>query len=335
MPILPVEAIRPKATTESDAAKEAAARDKLWLLHRKAAFVQVKCPACGGASFSQQLEKDGFLFGRCADCKTLYMPMRPSADMLAEFYSDSALMRHFSKNIFPASREARTRHIYQPRLEMLLQHVNNHQQSPERERTYAEIGAGSGLFAHLVHESQAFDRVVAVEPAAALAADCRACGLEVFECPVEHLDNNMHIDVAASFEVIEHLFSPADFIEHMYRILAPNGLCILTTPNGLGLDVLELGIASTTVGFTHLTLLNPDSITRLMREKGFHILEVTTPGKLDVSLVREGWDAGVPPASPFLYYMLREASQSIAEAFQQFLCVNLLSSHMWIVAQKK
>jgi hypothetical protein len=84
-----------------------------------------------------------------------------------------------------------------------------------------------------------------------------------------------------------------------------------------------------------LTLFNPDSITRLMQEQGFHILEITTPGKLDVSLVREGWDAGIPPASPFLRYMLREASQNTAEAFQQFLCANLLSSHMWVVAQKR
>jgi len=199
-----------------------------------------------------------------------------------------------------------------------------------------EIGAGSGVFAHLVQETRVFDRVLAVEPAASLAADCRACGLEVLECPVEQLDKNMLVNIATSFEVIEHLFSPSDFLEHIYRILAPNGLCILTTPNGLGFDVLELGEASTTVGHTHLTLFNPDSITRMIRAKGFQVLDVTTPGKLDVSLVREGWDAGggKAPISPFLDYMLREAPEGMAEAFQRFLCDNLLSSHMWVVARK-
>jgi SAM-dependent methyltransferase len=200
---------------------------------------------------------------------------------------------------------------------------------------YVEIGAGSGLFARLVQEAQAFSRVVAVEPSAALAADCRACGLEVIESPVEQLNTSLQANVAASFEVLEHLFSPSDFVKHMHRILAPNGLCILTTPNSLGLDVLELEAMSTTVGCTHLTLFNPDSIARLMQAKGFTILEVTTPGKLDVSLLREAWGAGVSPSSPFLAYMLREAPQSVAEAFQQFVCDNLLSSHMWVVAQKQ
>lgn len=199
---------------------------------------------------------------------------------------------------------------------------------------YAEIGAGSGLFAHLVRESGIFDRVTAVEPSASLAADCRALGLEVLERPVEDLDEDMQVDVVASFEVIEHLFSPGDFVDHMYRILAPNGLCILTTPNGLGLDVLELGAASTTVGPTHMTLFNPDSITRLMRARGFRVLETATPGKLDVSLLREGWRGGAAPSSPFLFHCLCEAAQGVAEAFQQFLCNNLLSSHMWVVAQK-
>ncbi len=101
---------------------------------------------------------------------------------------------------------------------------------------YLEVGAGSGVYAGLVRDSGVFDRVLAIEPAAALAADCRNIGLETLEMPIERA-KPLKTDVAASFEVLEHLFSPRDFVRHMHAALAPGGLCILTTPNGLGPDV--------------------------------------------------------------------------------------------------
>ncbi|MDL2226359.1 class I SAM-dependent methyltransferase [Deltaproteobacteria bacterium OttesenSCG-928-M10] len=332
MSTLSVDAIRPKSVMASDALKEARSRDKAWLLNKKASFCQVACPACGGSGLSQRLEKDGFTFGRCAECKTLYMPFRPNAELLAEYYAQSANMEYFSKVIFPASQKERIEHIYTPRLEMLLTKCA---QAGCLGGTYAEIGAGSGQFAHLVQKRGAFDRVLAVEPAKSLAADCRARGLDVLEAPVEQLDSTLQVNVVAIFEVLEHLFSPASFVRHAREILAEGGLCILTTPNGLGLDVLELGMASTTVDFQHLTLFNPDSITRLMQKEGFEVIEVTTPGKLDVSLVRQGWDDGAVPSGAFLEHMLRESPESVAGEFQKFVSNNLLSSHMWVVAQKK
>ena len=330
--ILPVEAIRPKTAIDSGTLKDAIARDNLWLAEKKADFLQVGCPACGGGGYSQQFEKNGHILRRCSDCETLYLTLRPDADTLTEYYACSARMAYFSTFIFPASREKRVEHIYKPRLERLLTACTK---VGCLGGIYVEVGAGSGLFALLVQKTRVFDQVIAVEPSATLAADCRACGLEVFESSVEQASGILQANVIASFEVLEHLFSPADFMKHIHRILAPNGLCILTTPNGMGLDVIELGVASTTVSFSHMNLFNPNSISHLLQKSGFNVLEVSTPGKLDVSLLRDAWDAGVPPSSPFLYYILREANQGISEAFQQFLCDNLLSSHMWVVAQKK
>ena len=65
-------------------------------------------------------------------------------------------------------------------------------------------------------------------------------------------------------------------------------------------------------------------------------LEILTPGKLDVELVRkkilnkelvmnENW---------FLEDILVNQYEKMGEAFQKFIVQNHLSSHMWIIAQK-
>ena len=40
----------------------------------------------------------------------------------------------------------------------------------------------------------------------------------------------------------------------------------------------------------HLNFLNPKSVTSLLKENGFHVLEAITPGKLDVDILKKGID---------------------------------------------
>jgi SAM-dependent methyltransferase len=311
--------------------RAAIAHDLKWFSDRVDSFVYSPCPACNTKSYSSIFEKAGFFYARCTKCKTLYAILRPTVELLAEFYVHSETLNFFSKYIFPASQDARIEHIYKPRLARILaicQRYNNIGGS------LVEIGAGSGQFLNLVQQAKKFSRCLAIEPSAGLAQDCRNLGLETLEMPVERYRGES-VDVVCSFEVIEHLFSPVDFIDNAYRVLSDHGLCILTTPNGLGFDVLELGKDSTTVGITHLTLFNPESISILMEKCGFRVLEISTPGKLDVSLLREAWRNVICTPSNFLRYMLMETTEHVAEEFQKFLQDNLLSSHMWVVAEKK
>jgi SAM-dependent methyltransferase len=48
--------------------------------------------------------------------------------------------------------------------------------------------------------------------------------------------SNPSFDIVYSIEVIEHLRCPYDFIDECYRILKPNGILIISTPNTLSLN---------------------------------------------------------------------------------------------------
>ena len=325
--MLLVENIRPENRDLKKIREEAGAADRQWLLQREASFVHVPCPACQQKKEIGHFKKNGFGFCKCANCDTLYMPLRPNAKTLGLFYEQSALMNFFGKYIFPASQNFREERIYKPRLERMLGYCN---QFGIRKDSYLEVGAGSGLFTQIVAQSNYFSKVTALEPSLSLAKQCQARGLKVIPTAVEDVDLSVQADVVASYEVIEHLFSPQDFLKQVAKLLNPGGLCFITCPNSLSFEVLALGKNSTTIGATHLTLFNPKSISILFEACGLKVLNIATPGLLDVSLVKKGIEQGASINSTFLEHVLETAP----EQFQSFLQENNLSSHMWVVASK-
>jgi len=200
-----------------------------------------------------------------------------------------------------------------------------------------EVGAGFGTFAEEMVNMHVFERVIVVEPMPDLAETCRQRDLEVIEKPIERAelpDNTANVVV--TFEVIEHLFNPREFVRNCHRILSDKGLFIVTCPNVKGFDVTVLGQISDVVDYRHLNYFHPSSFCRLLTEHGFEVIETLTPGMLDAELVRKKVLDGVfsLEKQPFLETVLVNEWERIGYNFQQFLADNLLSSHMWVVSRK-
>jgi SAM-dependent methyltransferase len=251
------------------------------------------------------------------------------------FYRGSPNYAYWNKVIFPASERARHEKIFVPRVDRLLELCRKYSVGGD---ALLEVGSGFGTFCAELKSRDAFSRVVALEPTPDLAQTCRDRGLEVLECPVESLaaGHTGSFDVVASFEVIEHLFSPFDFVRNMTGVLKPGGLLVVTCPNGRGFDVATLGAASNTVDHEHLNYFSPDSLAGLLRRCGLEVLESFTPGMLDAELVRNKILADEFDVStqPFLSEVLIHDWDRLGAAFQQFLASNGLSSNMWVVARR-
>jgi len=304
-----------------------------WLTSRRQQFVAVSCPACGGSSFKHHFAKFGFDFDRCGDCRTVFMNPRAPAELLGEFYKRSAVYEFWNEYVFPASRTARIEGIFKPRLARILELC---QGNNVPRGMLVEIGAAAGMFCEEALRTKTFERVVGIEPNAVQAEKCRSLGIEVIEDPVERAaEFDRSADVVVCFETIEHVFDPGALIAWCGDLLSPGGLLILTCPNSEGFDILTLATQSDSIDAEHINLFNPHSLKLLVESMGLDVLECTTPGELDVEIVRNKVVAGEYSLEnqAFLERVLLSEWGTLGHAFQEFLKANRLSSHMWLVAR--
>lgn len=315
---------------------EAYARDLARLHSRLDEFVSVPCPACGQTQAHKAFDKYRCQFVRCTDCDTLYMSPRPTPAVMDAYYSQSENYDIWGKYIFPASEARRRDKICRPMLDAILQACKQYGVQPHH---LMEVGPGFGTFAALAKGSGAFARVSAVERTPAMVEACRRQGIEVHACAVEEMpvDFADAADVLAFFEVIEHVFDPAQFLRVGSRLLRQGGLLVLTCPNGNGFDTQVLGARSVAVDTEHVNLFNPGSLSLLLDRLGFDVLQATTPGRLDAELVREAILEGDFDVSqqPFLRQLLVDDFDRLGAPFQQFLRDQGLSGNMRLIARKR
>jgi 2-polyprenyl-3-methyl-5-hydroxy-6-metoxy-1,4-benzoquinol methylase len=312
--------------------EEAFARDIARMHKRSSEFVTVDCPACQGAHSKAEFEKFGFSFRRCMDCRTIYMSPRPSEAVMADYYANSENYAFWAKHIFPASEATRREKIHKPWLGRVVDYCD---QFGISRNTLVEVGPGFGTFASVATQSGKFQRVIAVEPTPELAAACRDRGVEVIAKRIEEAGEELPpADIVVAFEVIEHLFEPRQFIAGIRPHISEGGLLVLSCPNGEGFDIAMLGADALAVDAEHVNLFNPESLRLLLERNGFEVLHCHTPGRLDAEFVREAALAGKVELAPFLQRVLIEEWDRLGWPFQQFLAMQGLSSHMWLVARR-
>jgi 2-polyprenyl-3-methyl-5-hydroxy-6-metoxy-1,4-benzoquinol methylase len=266
----------------------------------------------------------------------VYTNPRPSAELLGKFYAQSANYEYWNNYIFPASEKTRRERIFKPRVDKILNFCKKYNAATN---SILEVGAGFGTFCEELASRTIFEKIVAIEPTPSLAATCRQKGITTIEKPIEEiqLSENDKFDVVVNFEVIEHLFSPFDFINHCKKLLKPNGLFVVTCPNGLGFDIITLKEISNTIDHEHVNYFNPESLSLLLEKCGFEILEASTPGVLDADLVRNAVleNKYSLENQSFLKTILIDQWEKLGGNFQDYLIENKLSSNMWIVAKSK
>jgi 2-polyprenyl-3-methyl-5-hydroxy-6-metoxy-1,4-benzoquinol methylase/ribosomal protein S27E len=327
------EEIRPAHLVEAN--NQCLQNDIRRLINYKKDFINVPCPACGSIESVFQFSKYELDYTKCNNCDTVYINPRPTPQILDYYYKESENYTYWNKYIFPASESNRREKIIKPRVDRILHICGEHNVGRD---CLLEVGAGFGTFCEEMSTRNHFNRIIAVEPTPDLADTCRSKGLEVVELPIEKVSlDGLIVDIVVSFEVIEHLFSPHKFLSACESILPSGGFIIITCPNYKGFDIMTLREISNSVDHEHLNYFNPNSLSIILNDCGFQVIEVLTPGRLDAELVRKKVLEGEYDISnqPLLNEILINRWDDIGDSFQQFLSDNLLSSHMWVVARKK
>jgi hypothetical protein len=116
--------------------------------------------------------------------------------------------------------------------------------------------------------------------------------------------------------------------------LKPGGILLATTLTVSGFDIQVLwGSAKAVYPPHHANLLSIAGYHRLFERCGFELVEISTPGELDVDIVRNSLsDEPHLPVSRF-ERMLIAAPEDVRRSFQEFLKRERMSSHLRVVAR--
>lgn len=313
--------------------RELIAEDLKYLKKLSDKFVKVNCPACGSSSSSLKYKKNGFKYPECKQCLTVYMSPRPTTDIIFDFLRKSKNYKFWNDVIFPASENIRREKIFKPRVKKVLE-ICKKFKIPTN--SLVEVGSGFGTFLDEIKASGKFKEVVGIEPSTDWAKTCKERGLIIIDKPIEEIvPQDLKANVMVNFEVLEHIFSPKNFIACCYKILDPGGILIITCPSIDGFDIKVMGVASDTIDAEHLNYFNPSSLSSLLESEGFTVIDKQTPGVLDVDLVRNKISAGeFDLKDDFLKMIVVDRGNRLGKKFQHFLQKNLLSSNMLLVAKK-
>jgi len=298
-------------------------------------FEKISCIGCGGKKLAVSIRKNGFQYMECRACASLFVSPRPSPALLDSFYANSPSGNYWAEIFFPSVAEARRKKIFAPRVTRIKKMLRERSFSP---RVIVEVGAGHGIFLEECRKQFAGVSVRAVEPNVKQAAICRAKKIDTLERPIEKAEAWSEIaDFVCCCEVIEHVYSPRAFLKAIAAIVKPGGYMLVT---GLGIDGFDIQTlwekSQSIFPPHHLNFLSVRALQTLAKGLGLTDIQITTPGQLDLDIVRNEWSTqpAVLHAQRFLQVLLTRRGPAAHADFQQFLINHRLSSHMWLLARK-
>jgi SAM-dependent methyltransferase len=324
--------IRPKPLLDEFFAR--LTRDAHRLAVKRPMFVSVACGFCGAAAASLAFEKDGFPYCRCDRCGSLFANPRPTAAALIEYAETSEAVAFWSSHFYRETADARREHVFRPRARLAAEVAYQHGMSGSLR--FADVGAGYALFLRELAPIVPAWNLAAIEPDRRLAEICRGQGFETIERWVEDIqDGELALDFVSAFEVLEHVFDPATFLRGCRRLLRPGGLALVTTLTISGFDLQVLGAASRSITPPqHLNFPSVTAVEALASRVGLDVVELSTPGQLDVDIVRNVLQDRPDAVRDGFARSIASADESTRVDFQRFLQTHRLSSHLRCVLRR-
>ena len=299
----------------------------------RSGLVETACPACDSAEKSHAFTKLGFAYALCSRCESLYLSPRPTLATMDEFYRDAESVKFWASEFYRQTAESRRERMIRPRAQLAVRLADAFGLSSAA--SFADVGPGYGLFLEEVAATGRFATISGIEPASALAALCRAKGFTIVESLVETVaEGVISADLLTCFEVLEHVTDSAEFLAGLRRCLKPGGILLATTLTVSGFDIQVLWERAKAVYPPHhANLLSLAGYRRLFERCGFDLVELSTPGELDVDIVRNSLaDEPLLPVSRF-ERLLSAAPEDVRRSFQDFLKRQGMSSHLRVVAR--
>lgn len=248
---------------------------ELWNSYRATTAIETPsrpCPACRSEeSDFQFLSYDQYPYHACRRCGTWFVPQVIDGRVIDAFLSNVAEARQISDTMM-AGREAITHESDRRRFSRYFEMMRPLIRS-RRPVRYFDIGCGVGHSIALAAELGWEARGVELNEVA--IATARANGRDVTR-PGDRQRAGAY-DVVSMFETLEHITDPDPVLSDAARMLAPEGVIIITVPNRASFEISMLRDrcfhvfgGSENVG--HINLFDAHGISALLERHGFSLM---------------------------------------------------------------
>ena len=221
-----------------------------------------RCDHCGCTNSSLALDASPWTLVKCAECQFVFTSPRLSDDSLSKIYSEEYYENadHYAAQQVdsPSSDHAD-----------LARQAKRILERSQQDLTSMDVGCGGGRLVEAF--SNAGFRASGVEPSEATVQIARKAGRDVTVRDVSQLKTN-DFDCVTAMHVLEHVTSPTEFMEHLFRITRPGGLCVIEVPNFASKAAQEQGADWFALHpSTHLSHFTPGSLGNCLQKAGFSL----------------------------------------------------------------
>jgi len=274
------------------------------------------CPLSGKERQEVLFEKWGFQYVLCPDTWTVSVASMPDIDLLSRYFYSSELATFRASTEYQAQLNQLRSGLWDNQLEWIEGRINRYLGRGQYQVT--DWGSKSVGWVKAVSKAKFQAEMQLVQPLPPLV-----------ESPIIGQS-----DIVLALDVLQRQVDPKDWIASVKEVLRTDGLFIMTCRAGTGFDILTLREKSNSIfPMDHLILPSPKGLEQFLTANGFEVLEITTPGMLDVDMLKKQQE-DIPQDQYFQRYVMSQDSGLLQERLQLFLQQNNLSSHLRVVAKK-
>jgi len=199
-----------------------------------------------------------------------------------------------------------------------------------RNEVIADFGTAAGTFLQAVSNISKY--TIAIEPSKHFHETLKKYNQYVYSYGKDLVNSNNKITVATSFDVIEHVSSPINYLKDIYSSLETNGKLYLKTPNFTDIVHQLNPNAYDPFNFrtAHLYYFCEDSIEYILRKSGFKKFTINYTHDYDVSNLLY-WMKDQKPTGLNKTVIFDNGFNAM---YKNYLEQNKMASHLWIEATK-
>jgi hypothetical protein len=263
------------------------------------------------------------------------MSPHPLDTQVKSHYLNAASSRFWEEKLAASTDDARKEKIYLPRLQWIKDLAA---EFLPRAEVIADFCNKNKNYVLDFLQDQSFKQKIIVNPYFSaerepLAARSGQIVSDLIQ--VENLPQNA--DLVTVFEAIDYTSDVEALFKTIHGLLVKGGLCFVTTISISGFDLQVLWDNSKSIfPLDRMNVFSSDGLMRLFGRHGFEVIEYSTPGLLDLDIVRNVVQENKKiPVPRFVQTLLDKNDLQLFKDFQEFLQINRLSSFVRVVLQKK